>query len=141
MNSQFEEIDKKEDENNSLDAFSVTLNGFMFCTRHGLEVCERCPTDNRSYNNGMVDEMLHERLTEEEYKTKWKGDDREPLSVSHKWVKVNKTDPGCVAHKTVACKECFNWGEQLYRGIHGGRKPRVSRLQRKGKDRNQDRLT
>jgi hypothetical protein len=38
-----------------------------------------------------------------------------------------------MAHKTVGCEECFNWGEQLYRGIHGGRKPRVSRVQRKGR--------
>ncbi|KAL9541093.1 hypothetical protein PS6_010460 [Mucor atramentarius] len=117
MDSQFP---VEEDFDNVVDSYSVTINGFIFCTRHGLEVCDKCPTDNRSSNNMAVEDMLHERLTEEEYNTKWKGDEREPFSIA--------------PHKKVACDECFNWGEQLYRGIHGGRKPRVSRLSRKSRD-------
>jgi hypothetical protein len=138
MDSQFQ---PEEDFNNVVDSYSVTINGFIFCTRHGLEVCDKCPTDNRSANNMLVEDVLHEKLTEEEYNTKWKGDDREPFSVARKWVRVSKGKPGCIAHKEVACKECFDWSEQLYRGIHGGRKPRVSRLQRKSKDHTEDRLT
>ncbi|KAG1540440.1 hypothetical protein G6F50_007755 [Rhizopus delemar] len=95
MDSQFPE---QEDLNNTVDSYSVTINGFIFC------------------------------------------DEREPFSVAHKWTRVAKGKPGCMAHKTVACDECFNWGEQLYRGIHGGRKPRVSRIQRKSRD-NTDKLS
>ncbi|KAL7310059.1 hypothetical protein PS15m_010864 [Mucor circinelloides] len=131
MDSQFP---VEEDFDNVVDSYSVTINGFIFCTRHGLEVCDKCPTDNRSSNNMAVEDMLHERLTEEEYNTKWKGDEREPFSIARKWTRVSKDKPGCIAHKKVACDECFNWGEQLYRGIHGGRKPRVSRLSRKSRD-------
>ncbi|KAF7725886.1 hypothetical protein EC973_009218 [Apophysomyces ossiformis] len=130
MDSQFAQ---EEDSNNCVDSYSVTINGFIFCTRHGLEVCEKCPTDNRPSNNIMVEDMLHERLTEEEYTNKWKGDDREPFSVAHQWTRVSSGKPGCMAHKEIGCKECFDWGEKLYRGIHGGRKPRVSRLHRKDK--------
>ncbi|KAI8876089.1 hypothetical protein K501DRAFT_262741 [Backusella circina FSU 941] len=130
MDSQFA---PEEDFNNTVDSYNVTLNGFIFCTRHGLEVCDKCPTDNVSANNMMVEDMLHEKLTEDEYSSKWKGDDRAPFTVTHKWVRVSQGKPGCMSHKTVGCEECFNWGEQLYRGIHGGRKPRVSRVQRKSR--------
>ncbi|KAI8644984.1 hypothetical protein BD408DRAFT_412460 [Parasitella parasitica] len=131
MDSQFSE---QEDFDNVVDSYSVTINGFIFCTRHGLEVCDKCPTDNRSSNNMSVEDMLREKLTDEEYSTKWKGDEREPFSVTRKWTRVSKDKPGCIAHKKAACKECFDWGEQLYRGIHGGRKPRVSRVSRKSRD-------
>ncbi|KAI8070175.1 hypothetical protein BDF21DRAFT_425142 [Thamnidium elegans] len=137
MDDQYEIV---EDHDNVVDSYSVTLNGFIFCTRHGLEVCEKCPTDNRSANNMMVEDMLQERLSEEEYASKWKGEDRDPFVITHKWTRLSKGKPGCIAHKAVACEECFNWGEKLYRGIHGGRKPRVSRLQRKSKDRATDRI-
>jgi hypothetical protein len=131
MDSQFEQAD---DFDNTVDSYSVTINGFIFCTRHGLEVCDKCPTDNVSANNMIVEEMLREKLSQEEYSTKWKGDERTPLSVTHKWVRVSPGKPGCMAHKEKACKECFDWGDQLFRSVHGGRKPRVSRLKKKGKD-------
>ncbi|CAO3597486.1 unnamed protein product [Absidia cylindrospora] len=132
MDSQFA---KEEDMDNTVDSYSVTLNGFIFCTRHGLEVCDKCPTDNRGANNMIVEDSLHERLSEEEYSTKWKGDDRDPFTVTHQWTRVSGGKPGCIQHKAVGCKECFDWGEKLYHGIHGGRKPRQSR-HRKGKHHN-----
>ncbi|KAI8982258.1 hypothetical protein BDF20DRAFT_912443 [Mycotypha africana] len=137
MDSQFA---PEEDYNNVVDSYSVTINGFMFCTRHGLEVCDKCPTDNRAANNMVVEDSLKERFTEDEYNTKWKGDEREPITVAHKWVRVGKGKPGCMAHKEVACKECFDWGEQLYRGVHGGRKPRVSRLKNKKEKTHDERI-
>ncbi|KAI8377791.1 uncharacterized protein BYT42DRAFT_571715 [Radiomyces spectabilis] len=130
MDSQFE---PEQDFDNYYDGDTVTINGFIFCGRHGQEVCDKCPTDNRNCNNSTVEQMLHEKLTEEEFETKWKGDDREPFNVTRQWTRLSNGKPGCMAHKEVACKECFNWGDKLYRSIHGGRKPRVSRLHKKDK--------
>ncbi|KAI9031882.1 hypothetical protein CLU79DRAFT_730545 [Phycomyces nitens] len=127
MDSQFP---PEQDTSNYFDADTVMINGFSFCNRHGKEVCERCPTDNRYCNNETVNDMLLEKLSEEELTTKWKGDERDPFDISHKWVRYNGK-PACTAHRLVGCNDCFNWGEQLYRGIHGGRKPRVSRLANK----------
>ncbi|ORX55003.1 hypothetical protein DM01DRAFT_1335297 [Hesseltinella vesiculosa] len=123
MESQFE---PEVDHDNEVDSDTVTINGFMFCVRHGLELCPSCPTDNRGSNNMMVEDHLHEMLPEEEFETKWKGDDREPFSVSHMWTRVSGK-PGCLEHKQVGCKECFNWEQRLYNDIHGGKKPRQTR--------------
>ncbi|KAL0083988.1 hypothetical protein J3Q64DRAFT_1638495 [Phycomyces blakesleeanus] len=136
MDSQFE---KEEDTTNQFDSDTVTINKFIFCTRHGKEVCDKCPTDNRNCNNETIGDVL-ERLTKEERETKWKGDDRDPFVISHKWVRYNGK-PACTAHREVGCNECFNWGEQIYKGIHGGRKPRVSRLANKKNRENKDVLS
>ncbi|CAO3643283.1 unnamed protein product [Cunninghamella blakesleeana] len=134
MNSQFA---AEEDFNNVIDSDYVTLNGFMFCARHGLETCDRCHTDNLSSNNSILDDVLHERLTEEEYTNKWKGDEREPFNVSHQWTRVHGK-PACSDHKEIGCKECFNWEEKLLRTVHGGRKPRQSRLHKKDRHQKAD---
>ncbi|KAI9312388.1 hypothetical protein BX666DRAFT_1987027 [Dichotomocladium elegans] len=126
MDSQFAEVD---DTNNTLDAYTVTLNGFSFCTRHGLEVCEKCPTDNRGANNMMVEDVLHDKVDEEVLNTKWKGDDREPFSVAHMWTKLSNGKPGCIAHKEVGCQECFNWSDKLVNNIQGAK--RTARRARK----------
>ncbi|KAI8343704.1 hypothetical protein BC941DRAFT_448452 [Chlamydoabsidia padenii] len=120
MDSQFA---PEEDMDNMIDSYCVTINGFIFCTRHGLEVCDKCPTDNRGANNMIVEETLHEKLSEGEFSS-WPGDEREPFSVTHQWTRVSSGK---------GCKECFDWGEKLYREIHGGRKPRHSRPHHKGK--------
>ncbi|KAI8086311.1 uncharacterized protein BX664DRAFT_335498 [Halteromyces radiatus] len=130
MDSQFA---PQQDVDNMVDSDNVTINGFMFCARHGLELCNKCPTDNRGANNMIVEDGLHEKLSEEEYNTKWQGDDREPFSVAHQWTRVSNGKPACMEHKEVGCKECFDWGEKLYRGIHGHRKQRQSRLHKKDK--------
>ncbi|KAI7869171.1 hypothetical protein BDF14DRAFT_1723307 [Spinellus fusiger] len=137
MDSQFP---LEEDTNNYVDSYTVTINGFIFCTRHGKEVCDKCPIDNRSCNNMMVEEMLHDKLTEDELSTKWMGDERDPFTVSHKWVRLSGGKPGCIEHKEIACNQCFDWGNQLYRSIHGGRKPRVSRLSNKKNKEHKDTL-
>ncbi|KAI8063504.1 hypothetical protein BC940DRAFT_307371 [Gongronella butleri] len=129
MDSQFA---PQVDHNNEVDSDTVTINGFMFCARHGLELCDSCPTDNRSSNNAMVEDSLHERLSEQEFSSKWKGDEREPFSVSHQWARVGGNGrPGCLEHKQVGCQECFNWEEKLYADIHGGKK--AKRAARKAK--------
>ncbi|KAI9302944.1 hypothetical protein BJ944DRAFT_269147 [Cunninghamella echinulata] len=127
MDSQFA---YEDDNNNVLDSDYVTLNGFMFCLRHGQEICDKCHHDNLSSNNSIIEDNLHERLTEEEFTKKWKGDEREQFNINHQWAKVNGK-PGCLTHKKVGCNECFNWEEKLYHSIHGGRKPRQSRLHKK----------
>ncbi|SAM06088.1 hypothetical protein [Absidia glauca] len=134
MDSQFA---PEEDMDNTVDSYSVTINGFIFCTRHGLEVCDKCPTDNRGANNMIVEESLHEKLSEEEYSS-WPGDDRPPFTVTHQWARVSGGKPGCIKHKEVGCKECFDWEEKLYRGIHGGRKPRHTRSHMRGKRHSHD---
>ncbi|KAI8978437.1 hypothetical protein BDB01DRAFT_799866 [Pilobolus umbonatus] len=130
MNSQFA---PETDTNNSYDSEYITINGFIFCARHGLEVCDKCPTDNRSCNNEIVEKVLHEKLTEEEYQTKWKGDDRAPLSVANKYAKKDGK-PVCMDHKQLGCNDCFDWGEKLYRDIHGHRKARGTRQTRKKRE-------
>jgi hypothetical protein len=131
MDTQFSG-DSGEDTNNCVDSYSVTLNGFSFCTRHGREVCPKCPTDNRGSNNMMVEDMLHEEVSEELMSKKWKGDDREPFTVAHMWTRLPGGKPGCMAHKEVACEECFNWGQKLLKDIQGAKK--TARRARKGRD-------
>ncbi|CAO3650274.1 unnamed protein product [Cunninghamella echinulata] len=126
MDSQFE---KEEDYDNCFDTDNVTINGFSFCTRHGLELCPKCPTDNRSMNNSNVEEMLHEKLTEEEIEKKWKGDEREPFMVTNQWTRIGSGKPACIAHKEVACEECFDWGAKILSSIQG--KKKVRRASRK----------
>ncbi|KAI8332819.1 hypothetical protein BC941DRAFT_435412 [Chlamydoabsidia padenii] len=131
MDSQF---NSATDDKNYLDADNVTVNGFSFCTRHGLELCEKCPTDNRGMNNEMIEGLLHEKLTEEELEKKWKGDNRTPFSVTKNWTRASSGKPCCLSHKEVACPECFNWGEKILSEIQG--KKKVKRATRKGKDKN-----
>ncbi|KAI9323092.1 hypothetical protein BX666DRAFT_6301 [Dichotomocladium elegans] len=119
MDSQFE---VKDDQNNTVDSFNVTLNGFSFCTRHGLEVCTKCPTDNRGMNNMSIEDMLHEKVDEAILEQKWKGEDREPFSVTHMWTRLSNGKPGCQAHKEVGCNECFNWGDKLVNGMQGAKR-------------------
>lgn len=66
--------------------------------------------------------MLHEKLTEEELETKWKGDDRTPFSVTKNWTRAGSGKPCCITHKEVACEECFNWGGKILTEIQGGGK-------------------
>ncbi|CAO3690161.1 unnamed protein product [Umbelopsis vinacea] len=115
---------KEEDTNNYLDADSVCLNGFCFCARHSLELCTKCPTDNRGINNMQVEDYLHEQCSEVEFETKWKGDDRDPLNVSHRWTKLSNGKPACYDHKQIGCEECFNWSAGLLRDIKGEKKIR-----------------
>jgi hypothetical protein len=102
---------QEEDNNNYLDTDSVCLNGFCFCARHSLELCPKCPTDNRGINNMQVEDYLHEQCSEAEFEAKWKGDDRPPLNVSHRWTKLSNGKPACSDHKQIGCEECFNWGQ------------------------------
>ncbi|KAI8067779.1 hypothetical protein BC940DRAFT_300455 [Gongronella butleri] len=132
MNTQFEGIQKDQDNDNYVDSDMVTLNGFSFCARHGLELCGKCPTDNRMINNMNIEGLLEEKLTAEEREAKWKGDDREPFVVTGLWTKVGSGKPGCLAHKEVACNECFNWGDKILSDIQGGKK-RAARRARKEK--------
>lgn len=129
MDSQFA---PEEDMDNTVDSYSVTINGFIFCTRHGLEVCDKCPTDNRGANNMIIEDSLHEKISEEEYSS-WAGDDRTPFSVTHQWVRVSAgkvrtppplffsysglimffVQPGCIKHKEVVREgavKCENSG-------------------------------
>ncbi|KAI8147930.1 hypothetical protein BJV82DRAFT_593957 [Fennellomyces sp. T-0311] len=129
MDSQFS---GEDDQNNVVDSYNVTLNGFCFCTRHGLEVCAKCPTDNRGSNNMMVEDMLHEKVAEDILQKKWKGDDREPFSVAHQWTRLSNGKPGCTAHKEVGCPECFNWGDKLVNEMQGAK--RTARRMRKTRD-------
>ncbi|CDS05002.1 hypothetical protein LRAMOSA07532 [Lichtheimia ramosa] len=122
MDSQFAGEKKEIDQNNCVDADNVTLNGFSFCARHGLEVCTKCPTDNRGINNMSVEDMLHEKVDQAVLEKKWKGDDREPFSVAHQWTRLSNGKPGCMTHKEVACPECFNWNEKVLSGIQGAKK-------------------
>jgi hypothetical protein len=77
--------------------------------------------------------MLHEKLTEEELETKWKGDDREPFSVTKNWTRGGSGKPCCITHKEVACEECFNWGGKILTEIQGGGK-KVRKSTRRSKD-------
>ncbi|KAI8089934.1 uncharacterized protein BX664DRAFT_298014 [Halteromyces radiatus] len=129
MDTQFSQ---QEDNYNWVDSDTVTLNGFSFCARHGLELCHKCPTDNRMMNNTSIEDLLTEKVSEEELEKKWKGDDREPFTVTNQWVRVGSGKPGCIAHKEVACPECFNWGEKILSEIQG--KKKVKRAARKAKD-------
>ncbi|KAG2219098.1 hypothetical protein INT45_005829 [Circinella minor] len=129
MDSQFSET---VDHNNELDSDTVTLNGFCFCTRHGLEVCKKCPMDNVGMNNSTVEDVLHEKVAEEILQKKWKGDERSPLTVAHMWTKLSSGKPGCTAHKEVGCKECFNWGDKLVNEMQGAK--RTARRMRKHRD-------
>ncbi|KAG2186357.1 hypothetical protein INT43_002795 [Umbelopsis isabellina] len=114
----------EEDTNNYLDGDNVCLNGFCFCARHSLELCPKCPTDNRGINNMQVEDYLSEQCSETEMSSKWKGDDRSPLNVAHKWTKLSNGKPACAEHKQIGCEECFNWGEGLLREIKGEKKIR-----------------
>ncbi|KAL0088173.1 hypothetical protein J3Q64DRAFT_1724390 [Phycomyces blakesleeanus] len=114
----------EDDYDNAMDIYSVTLNGFSFCTRHGLELCYRCPTDNRACNNIMVMDMLHEQVSEDILEEKWEGDERSPFTVALQWTRLPSGKPGCVIHRTVGCKQCFNWEEKILNVVQGGRKPR-----------------
>ncbi|KAF7723340.1 hypothetical protein EC973_002088 [Apophysomyces ossiformis] len=133
MDTQFAGSTTEQDNNNYVDSDLVVLNGFGFCARHGLEYCEKCPTDNRMTNNMHVDDLLHEKLTEEELEAKWAGDDRAPFSVTGQWTRLSNGKPGCTAHKEVACPECFNWGDKILTDILGGKRMRrTARKARKG---------
>lgn len=133
MDTQFS--GEPDDQNNYVDSDMVTLNGFSFCTRHGLEVCGKCPTDNRGMNNMTVEDLLHEKISEDVLERKWKGDDREPFSVTHQWTRLSSGKPGCMTHKEVGCQECFNWGEKLLSEMQGGAK-RAARKARRSRDKN-----
>lgn len=76
-----------------------------------------------------IEEMLHEKLTEEELAKKWKGEEREPFAVTNQWTRIGSGKPACNAHKEVACPECFNWGEKILTSIQG--KKKVRRASRK----------
>lgn len=103
----------EEDTNNYLDGDNVCLNGFCFCARHSLELCSKCPTDNRGINNMQVEDYLSEQCSETEMNSKWKGDDRSPLNAAHRWTKLSNGKPACAEHKQIGCEECFNWGEGM----------------------------
>ncbi|ORX46823.1 hypothetical protein DM01DRAFT_1310920 [Hesseltinella vesiculosa] len=136
MDSQFTNSQSQVDNDNYVDSDMVTLNGFSFCARHGLELCGKCPTDNRMINNMQVEDMLNDTLTEEELESKWQGDDRPPFEVTGQWTKVGSGKPGCIMHKTVACEECFNWGDKILSDIRGKKKTaRRSRKERKSASR------
>ncbi|CAO3588045.1 unnamed protein product [Absidia cylindrospora] len=135
MDTQF---NHEDDIRNSVDADYVTLNGFSFCTRHGLEICEKCPIDSISDNNNTIEELLTEKLSEEELEKKWKGDSRSPFTVTKQWTRVGSGKPGCMEHKQVACTECFNWGDKILSEIQG--KKKTKRAARKGKDKSNTRL-
>ncbi|KAG0172566.1 hypothetical protein DFQ30_010180 [Apophysomyces sp. BC1015] len=84
-------------------------------------------------NNMHVENMLHEKLTEEELQAKWKGDDREPFMITNQWTRLSNGKPGCNTHKAVACKECFDWGDKILTDIVGGKRMRkTARKARKG---------
>lgn len=107
----------EEDQDNNADSETVTINGFMFCAPHGLEYCHRCFSDYRGTNNVSIEDILDEKLTEEELDFKWEGEDREPISIAYQWTLVAKGTPGCIEHEKIACQQCFNWGEQVTRPI------------------------
>lgn len=92
----------------------ITLRGWMFCV-HGREHCHNCCADHRFANNVMLEEELPAAEFRQLTARVRVLDDRRPLDVGGRYKVLPGGTTVCVAHSTVGCGACFDFGREAAR--------------------------